>query len=346
MTTILVSGASGFIAQHVIKLLILKNYSVVGTVRLAAKGDKLKQNLDSLNRGKFEYSIVPDIAAEGAFDDVFAQFPDISVVLHMASPVTFEVGDPERDLVIPAIRGTENILNTIKAQVLDGKCKITRVVITSSDAAIYCPEDEFNAALSFDETSWNNISYEDSIKDPENAYYGGKSFAEKVAWKFADIPGFPKVTAVNPVYVFGPQAFNNEVGEVLNFSNELINNLMKVGPTGEFYNQMGGFVDVKNVAEAHLAAFEKDCTVGKRLYLTNGKYSMQIMLDIMNKQFPQLKGKIPVGTPGSGPKDILQLAKTNNDKTRELLGLEWVSMEQTVVDVVSQVLASKGRSVL
>lgn len=341
MTTVLVTGASGFIAQHIVKQLVLKNYTVVGTVRLTSKGEKLKQNLDALNKGKFDYSIVADIAAEGAFDHVFAEFPDISVVLHTASPFTYDTTDPEKDLVIPAIRGTENIFNTIKAQVSEGKCKVTRVVVTSSDAAIYSPESERTAALSFDETNWNNISYEEAIKNAINAYYGGKSFAEKAAWKIAETPGFPKVTAVNPVYVFGPQAFDNEVGDVLNVSNELVNDLLKVGADGHFDNEIGGFVDVRNVAQAHLAAFEKDDTAGKRLYLTNGKFSVQMMLDVINTQIPQLKGKVPEGTPGSGPKDVLILAKTSNLKTRELLKLDWVSLDQMVVDIVTQILASK-----
>lgn len=346
MTTVLVTGASGFIAQHIVKLLISKNYSVVGTVRLSAKGDKLKANLDAMNAGKFEYSIVPDIAADGAFDKVFTKFPDISVVLHTASPFFYDTTDPEKDLVIPAIRGTENIMNAIKAQVLASKCNIKRVVITSSDAAIYSSVDEQNAALSFDETSWNNISYEDAIKDPVSAYYGAKSFAEKAAWKIAETPGFPKVSAVNPVWVFGPQAFDNEVSDVLNTSNEMIHILTKVGPDGHFENDKGGFVDVRDVAKGHLAAFEEDYAIGKRLYMKNGEFSMQMMLDAMNKQFPQLRGKIPVGTPGSGSADILTLAKANNAATRELLGIKWVSLEQCVSDILSQLFARKRESSL
>lgn len=344
--TVLVSGATGFIAQHIVKLLISKNYTVIGTVRLAAKGDKLKANLDSMNKGKFEYSIVPDMSIEGAFDKVLSDFPDISVVLHTASPCFFDTTEQEKDLMIPAINGTKSIMNAIKRQVLDSKCKITRVVITSSDSAIYSVEDEHNASLSFDESSWNNMSYEDSLKNPVSAYYGSKSFAEKAAWEIASTPGFPKLTTVNPVYVFGPQAFENEVSDVLNVSNELINNLIKIGPDGKFDNEKGGFVDVKDVAVAHLAAFEEDYTAGKRLYMSNGKFSVQMMLDIINKNFPHLKGKIPVGNPGSGPKDILMLAKTSNEKTRKLLNIHWAPMDKCVIDVVNQILLSKRRSSL
>lgn len=40
--TVFVSGASGFIAQNIVKLLIEKGYNVIGTVRTAEKGENLK----------------------------------------------------------------------------------------------------------------------------------------------------------------------------------------------------------------------------------------------------------------------------------------------------------------
>ena len=49
-TTVFVSGANGFIAQHVVKQLLNKGYSVVGTVRSAAKGDSLKQYYEVYDR--------------------------------------------------------------------------------------------------------------------------------------------------------------------------------------------------------------------------------------------------------------------------------------------------------
>lgn len=344
MTTVLVLGASGFIAQHIVKLLIEKKYNVVGTVRLPAKGDKLQRNLAGTG-GDFSYAVVKDIAEDGAFDEVFASHPEIDVVLHTASPFFYDTTDPEKDLIVPALNGTKNVLKVIQAQVKAGTCRIKRVVITSSDAALYSAEDEQNAELSFDETSWNNISYEDAVKDPISAYYGAKSYAEKAAWEIAGAtPGFPPVSAVNPVYVFGPQAFENEVSGKLNTSNEMINALLSAGADGSFDNDKGGFVDVRDVAKAHLAAFEEDYSVGKRLYMTNGKFSVQMMVDAINKNFPQLQGKVPVGTPGSGPTDVLTLAKTSNDATRQLLGFEFISLDQCVVDVVEQVLKFQLKS--
>lgn len=333
-----VTGASGFIAQHIVKLLNEKNYSVVGTVRSADKGEKLKANLGS----RFEYEVVPDIGAEGAFDSALQKHPEVTVVLHTASPFFYDTTNPEKDLMIPALQGTTEILNAVKKYAP----QVERFVVTSSDAAFYSADDEQDGSLLFDETSWNNIGWEEATKDPISAYYGAKSFSEKKAWEIAkqDDTKFT-LSAVNPVYVFGPQAFANEVKPVLNTSNELINTLLKVGPNGAFDNDKGGFIDVRDVAKAHVLAFELEETKNKRLSLTNGKFSTQMMLDILNKHFEsELKGKIPVGTPGSGPKDISTLAKTSNDKTREILNFEFHSLEDIVIDTVQQIFNSQNKS--
>lgn len=334
--TVFISGASGFIAQHIVKNLIEKGYDVVGTVRSSAKGESLAKNLRS---DKFKFEVVPDISVDGAFDDSIKAHPEATIVLHTASPFFYDTTDPENDLVIPAIKGTSNIFNAVKSYAP----QVKRIVITSSDAAIYSSVDEQNSSLSFDESSWNDITYEEAIKDPIAAYYGAKSFAEKFAWDFVKKnPDFKAtLTAVNPVYVFGPQAFKCDVKETLNTSNELINTLIKLGPNDSFDLDKGGFVDVRDVSKAHIEAFENDDTMNKRLFMTNGQFSTQMMLDIINDNFPELKGKIPVGNKGSGPDDIKTLSKASNTKTREILKFEFNSLEKIVVDTIGQVLASK-----
>lgn len=336
--TVFVTGASGFIAQNIVKLLINKGYEVVGTVRNAEKGENLKSYLKS---EKFKYEVVPDINQEGAFDEALKKNPQVTFLLHTASPFFYDTTDPEKDLIVPAIGGTRNILGAIKKHAP----QVERVVITSSDAAIYSAEDEQDGTLSFDESSWNKISYEAATKDPISAYYGAKTFAEKLAWEFVEKekPNF-KLTAVNPVYVFGPQAFEQEVKEKLNTSNELINTLLKIGPDGKFDNDKGGFIDVRDVAKAHVIAFENDNVINKRLFMINDRFSTQMMLDILNKNFPELQGKIPVGNPGSGPDDISTLSKFNNDETRKLLEFKFISLEDSVTDTVSQIFKVKNKT--
>lgn len=333
--TVLITGSSGFIAQHIVKLLVIEGYNVIGTVRLESKGSKLKKNLESVKPGRFTYELVPDMAVPGAFDDIL-QKHKIDVVLHTASPFFYESTDPERDLIIPAIEGTESIFRCIQKQVQSGIKNIKRVVLTSSDAAVYSAEDEQKPNLVFDEASWNEISYSEAVKDPISAYYGAKTFAEKKAWEIAqETEGFPILTTVNPVWVFGPQAFDNEAEGELNTSNEIIRGLLRLKENDTFSNDTGGFIDVRDVARAHVLAFQKEEAAGKRLFMNNDTFSIQMIIDVIHKRFPEYK--IPKGTPGSGEQDIATLGKKVNSKTREVLGFEFVAFEEMIVDIVSQI---------
>ena len=106
-TSVFVSGASGYIAQELVKQLIQKNYKVVGTVRSNEKGDSLKENLKAagLQSENFSYEIVKDIAVEGAFDEALKAHPEVTIFLHTASPFHFNVTDVEKELLLPAING-------------------------------------------------------------------------------------------------------------------------------------------------------------------------------------------------------------------------------------------------
>lgn len=309
---ILVTGALGFIAQHIVKLLVQKEYKVVGTVRLAAKGDKMAANLGP----NFQYVLVEDMTLPGAFDAVFEQFP-FKVAIHTASPFFYESSDVEKDLIEPAVNGTKSFISAVK------KSSVEHVVFTLSDAALYSATDEQNPNLKFDETSWNNISLEEAKKDPVSAYYGGKAFAEKLIW------ALPRVTTVNPVYVFGPQAFDNEVSARLNTSNEVINGLLKAGSEGTFENEKGGFVDVRDVAKAHVLAFERRLT-GRRLFMTNGNFCTQMMADVLLKH----GYKVPRGAGDYK----MELAMSSNKATRDLLGIDLVPFDATVLDTALQII--------
>jgi uncharacterized protein YbjT (DUF2867 family) len=59
-STVLVSGASGFIAAHLCSTLLTQGYKVRGTVRSKEKGQYLVDLLKGV--GDFEYVIVEDIA--------------------------------------------------------------------------------------------------------------------------------------------------------------------------------------------------------------------------------------------------------------------------------------------
>lgn len=58
-STVLVTGASGFISSHTVEALLEHGHKVVGTVRSTDKGEYLKDLFKG--KGDFSYVIVEDI---------------------------------------------------------------------------------------------------------------------------------------------------------------------------------------------------------------------------------------------------------------------------------------------
>ncbi|CAN3486347.1 putative NADPH-dependent methylglyoxal reductase Grp2p [Diutina catenulata] len=331
-TTVFVSGATGFLAQHIVKELIDAGYSVVGTARSSSKGDGLRKAFGD----KFSYEVVEDIQKQGAFDEALKKHPEVSVFLHTASPFHLH-GDPEKDLLLPAIEGTKNALAAIKKH----GSNVKRVVVTSSFAAINGPERDMDTSFTATEDTWNDITWEDAKKNTVNGYYGSKTFAEKAAWDFVreEKPQWA-LSVVNPTMIFGPQTFSDAAGRSsLNTSSESINAIMSLKPDDEIPQQQAGWVDVRDVAKAHLVAFEKEDAKGQRLLLNAGRYTSQTILDCLNENVSQLKGKLPKGDPGSDKK--ASFAKVDNSKTLELLGFKLIDLKKSLVDTVDQLLEAR-----
>lgn len=333
--TVIVTGANGYIAQHVVKELINKGYKVVGTVRTADKGDQLKRSLKSDN---FTYEIATNIDKEGAFDEALKKHPEATVFLHTASPVSFSANDPEKDTLIPALNGTKNALSAI----VKYGSQIKRVVVTSSIVAIYNLNDIDNETT-YTEKDWNPITWEQAKSNGFDAYKGSKTFAEKAAWDFVknEKPNFV-LSTVNPAFVFGPQAFDESAKGTLNLSAEAIGSLLKLNPESEIPTFASHFIDVRDVAMAHLVAFEKDDAKNERLFLSSNKFTMQVALDIVRKNFPELRQQLPIGEAGQ---DLNKFVTTtvDNSKTRSILGFELIDLEKSATDTVAQVLKVNGK---
>lgn len=107
MTKVLLTGGSGFIAAHVLEILLEHNHTVITTVRSQSKADNIKKaHSEAVSSGKLDFRIVEDIAVQGAFDDAVKSISEgLEAVIHTASPFHFNVTDTKRDLLDPAIIG-------------------------------------------------------------------------------------------------------------------------------------------------------------------------------------------------------------------------------------------------
>lgn len=131
---ILVTGASGYVATHIVKQLLDKGYRVRGTVR-SLKNEKKVAPLRSLGdkeKMKFDLELVEaDLLDEKCWPSAVA---GCTYVIHTASPFPLDVPSDESELIEPAVNGTLNVLRACVAAQDDSKVK--RVVLTSSTAAV------------------------------------------------------------------------------------------------------------------------------------------------------------------------------------------------------------------
>ncbi|KAG7856764.1 hypothetical protein KL919_004294 [Ogataea angusta] len=333
--SVLITGANGFIASHIVDVLLDSGYTVIGTARSESKFEPLLGEFKKkYPKANLSYEVVPDITAEGAFDDLLKKHPEIKYVLHTASPFSFGHDKSfEETYFKPAVEGTKNVLKSIKKYAP----QVTNVVVTSSFAAIMRFTPNY---VKYTNQDWNPMKLEE-CKNEMEAYCASKTHAEKAAWDFVknEKPNF-KLTTVCPPYVFGPQVFDSAVSKTLNTSNELINQVVKTPPTDELVSQPFGLgVDVRDVAKFHQLAFEKEAAVGTRLFIVSGNFTGQTILNVLNKHFPE--EKLAVGAPdkdnatglvGYGIENVLE----------SVGGYEFIPLEESIVDAASQYLKKFG----
>ncbi|KAL6947541.1 hypothetical protein ACO0RG_000116 [Hanseniaspora osmophila] len=319
--TVFISGATGFIAQHIIKqLLDSKTYKVVGSVRSAAKAEKLESDFG--NHPDLSLVTVEDLSKLDAFDSVFKEHgASFDYIFHTASPVSTEL----RSIFEATVKYAPNV---------------KKFVQTSSSAALRNPEASTDPSVNVTEKSWNTLGLEESTKDYIKAYFYSKGTAEKISWELHEKLGAKfELTVINPVYVFGPQAFDSSVSNHLNFSCEVINSIVHSKFNTPLSNSVkGNFIDVRDVARAHVEALTSDKLSGQRLILSENIFSSELIANIINEKFPQLNGKIAKPSPISNEEISKHLANIDNHVTKGLLSFEFRDLTTIVVDTVSQIL--------
>ncbi|GAA6022202.1 hypothetical protein JCM11491_002431 [Sporobolomyces phaffii] len=179
-STILVTGANGFVGSHVVEAFLQHGYKVRGTVRALDRLSNLQQRWDERFPGSFEGVEIADLTEQGAYTGAL---DGVSAIVHTAADVTF-ANDFDR-VINGAIQSTVSALKAAAAQP-----SIKRVVITSSYICAAMPQTGRDGSK-FDETSWNDAIGEITNSLPEDhemrgrfIYMSSKVESEKAAWKF------------------------------------------------------------------------------------------------------------------------------------------------------------------
>jgi len=250
-----VTGASGYIGSWCIKYLVEAGYQVRGTVRSLQNSEKV-QHLRDMK--EVVHLFEADLLKEGSFDECFT---GCTAVFHVASPFQFEVEDPQKDLVDPAVKGTINVLESCK------RVGVTRVVVTSSCAAIV-EQDAATEPEKYGDKIWTEKDWNTTCTLENAPYFLSKVLAEKAAWDFCDKNDIT-LTTICPNFVMGPPLSPRTDSTSVKMIMGLMMGAFKDGAPGFAY----GTVDVETVAEAHVLALGNKQAENER-FLVGGRDSL------------------------------------------------------------------------
>lgn len=326
---VLITGATGFVASEIVRQLLEQGYRVRGTTRdpqaAAASGE-----LTSLRGAADRLELVAaDLNDAAGFDAAVA---GCEYVIHVASPYTLNVSDPQRDLVDPAVNGTIAVLAAARA------AGVRRVVLTSSFAAI----GSHARPQPYTEADWN-----DGASLDHSPYSYSKTMAERAAWEYVEReqPGFDLVS-INPTVVIGPtlvRRVNESYGFFIGMTDGSQPAIVAIDHPG---------VDVRDVALAHILAMENPAASGRYL-LSSGNFTLRQIADSaiahgldekyrlpgvrLDRGFGVTLSRIAIPFQSKGTRAFLHetLGKhwlVDASKSQRELGLVYRDMDDTIAD--------------
>lgn len=335
--TIFVTGASGFIAKHIVLQLLEAGYNVRGSVRNQAKADEVRTAIqahlkDGSNLDTRLTFAELDLTSDAGWTEALA---GADALLHTASP--FPLAQPKNadDLIRPAVDGTLRALKAAKA------AGVSRVVLTSSVAAVYAQKVVPDNAV-YAEADWT---------DPDSPaaypYIQSKTLAERAAWDYvADNPDII-LTTINPSLVLGP-ALDRHIGSSLKVVQRVLRAKDPAVPAIGL-----DVVDVRDIARMHVAALSKPDSQGKRVIGSAGFVWFQdIALHVKSicpdrkvvtrlapnwflRLFALFDAEARTTVPFLGKR-----LTTDNSRAREVLGIDFIPTDQAISASVEFLIAN------
>lgn len=330
-TTVLVTGASGFIGLHCVLQLLQQGYRVRGTVRSQARADEVREAMEAnvdVDLGDRLEIVEADLTQDEGWADAVR---GCSYVLHVASPFPNRAPEHEDELIKPAKEGT---LRVLKAAADAG---VKRAVLTSSLAAVSGGHPADNARV-YTEDDW-------SIVERCPPYPKSKTLAERAAWDFvASLEGDApmELCVINPGAVLGP-ILNRHYST----SGEVVRKLLAKELPGTA--KVGfAWVDVRDVASAHIAAMTTPGAAGQRFCCAIEFSWIDEVADILARRFGPEGWTVPTRklpnfmvrvvamfdpTVKTVVSDLGRVRRVSSDRIRSVLKWQPHSLEEMVVSM-------------
>ena len=327
MTSVaLVTGGSSYLASYIIRQLHEQGGVTIRATIRSLKDTKKIEHLKDINVEWHE----ADLSQPGAFDQVVQ---GVTVIYHVASPYFYSSTDPQREIVDPAVQGVRSVLEAASKSP-----SVKQVIVTSSGTAfinIFNPDSN----RIYTEKDWNTEATVQSAPYPYS-----KVVSEKAAWEFMERenPSFG-LTVVAPGFIIGPPLNHYSNPSELNTSLKtllgLITRALKAGAVVSGYSPL--YIDVRDVANAHILASQEPEAIGKRLLVgqTSVKWSdafaeVKRKLENVSKDHPLAKlGEKDLEIQDAPNQPNLKQIKTDLTTTKTVLkGLQFTSIADSLID--------------
>jgi nucleoside-diphosphate-sugar epimerase len=352
VSTVLVTGGSGFIASHTILQLLGAGYQVRTTVRSLSRESDVRGML--MRGGSEPGSHLSFVAADLTSDAGWpAAVAGCEFVLHIASPFPALVPKDENELIVPARDGALRVLRAAR------DAGVKRVVLTSSFAAVGYgnPPREPGPVRGgpgappqppFTEKDWTDPTQPDVMP-----YTKSKTLAERAAWDFIAREGAGlELSVVNPVAVFGPVLGPDYATSIL-----LVERLMDGAMPG-VPRMCIGVVDVRDVADLHLKAMLNPAARGERFLAVTGDFMWLVEIAkvlkarlgdaakrVPTRELPNWLVKLAALREPAVKQIIPELGKWKNatsEKAQRVLGWSPRSREDSVVATAESLVGLKA----
>ena len=334
--TVLVTGATGYIASWIVKFLLEEGHTVHAAVRNKEDKEKTKHldEIASKSKGELKY-FESDLLNERSYTKAMK---DCEIVFHTASPFIMDSKSPQTEVIDPAVKGTRNVLSSVNEIET-----VKKVILTSSVAAIYGNAVDANQIpdKTFNEEMWNYSSRPD---DGEYSY--SKTQAEKEAWNLNERQNRWKLVTINPSFVVGPALNPYANFESKKFMLQMGNGYLRMGVPDINL----AMVDVRDTAKAHILAAFKEKAKGRFIISENSYKLLDIGKYLRGKfgekyptpRFIAPKFLVWLFSPMLGVKRTF-IAKNvgydfyfDNNKSIKDLGLKYISVEESTSDFFQQ----------
>jgi dihydroflavonol-4-reductase len=337
--TILVTGASGFIAKAIIAEALLAGYKVRGSLRNMGRAEEVRAAVRPQLSDRFDLDrklqFVPlDLLADDGWTEALQ---GVTALVHTASPFPLSQPRDADELVRPAVDGTRRALKAAK------RAGVEHVVLTASSVCIQYRDPKPGGAA-FTEDDWSELDH------PTMTAYGrSKTLAERAAWDFVrEQAPTMALTTINPGLVLG-EPLDEHFGSSMNLIRRILAGKDPAVPDLGF-----AVVDVSDVAKAHVRAIDRQLVHGKRVICAAGSMTFREIALAVKEACPGRRVPTMVAPhwliraigmfDGAARSIVPQLGRVDrfsNERARDLLDIDFIPPHEAV-ERAARYLVSNG----